>query len=195
MINDDYTELEYKYRADDVGLTEFRQYMADVMDTTAYSIDVSSWDHYYTNGKSVEFLRYRAAADSPELTIKKKINKSNSWVRREVDIELSTSPAGPDRNDMDEFMDILGFKRNFTIYKSCFIYYYKSLVYVYYIVYNEDMKELGRYIEIEVTKGGNHKDPKGLLAAAEASLEERFGIGARNRLKRSLFEIYRRHND
>ena len=62
---------------------------------------------------------------------------------------------------------------------------------VYYIVYDENMKEKGRFIEIEVNKDKIKQlsDPFATLKLYEASLLE-VGIKPSNRLKRSLFEMF-----
>ena len=82
----EFTELEYKYKADDIDLKDFRQLMSTL--STIKQKDVSSWDHYFTNAFNPdEFIRFRVS-DNPELTIKRKTNQNNNWNRVEVDLPL-----------------------------------------------------------------------------------------------------------
>ncbi len=144
----DNLELEYKYRADDIKLSDFINMMANV--AVEERLDTSSWDYYFWSGQDEdEFLRYRES-DNPELTIKKKIKNTNNWKRVELDL-----PIDKDRISVElvkEWCEALGYKENFRIYKSCFIFWTNNVNYVYYIVYNDNMKELGRFVEVEVNK-------------------------------------------
>jgi adenylate cyclase class IV len=158
------------------------------MDKAAYfhSLHVSGWDSYFTLGS--DFMRYRQSPDKPELTMKRKTKDSNNWERVEVDVELGT---GHDPDSVYKFCDMAGFKLDFKIYKSCFIYWVGDVNYVYYIVYDENMKELDRFIEVEVTKGSNLSKAKAVKKLKEA--EDRLhylDIMSKNRLKKSIFELY-----
>lgn len=195
---DEFSELEYKYKADDIGLKQF----CDLMEELGYlfQITASSWDYYYTNN-SEDFIRLRESEKSPELTIKRKTQKENNWIRREVDLPLSISRYS--RKAVEEFVNLEGYEENFKIYKSCFIYIQNYTNYVYYIVYDEQMREKGRFIEVEVnkdkidqisnidTKDQEANSPLQILKNAEKELEK-LGITNKNRLKKSVFELFRR---
>lgn len=184
-----YTELEYKYKADNVTLLQFRELMNE--SSCKKSLDISSWDTYYTNLSDgpEAFIRHREAANPPELTIKRKSKKNNNWHRQEVDLQLMPEAEA----DVEAFCNLLGYTKNFKIYKSCFIYWYEHVNYVYYITYDEGMKELDRFIEVEVNKDSilGLEDPETVLARAEHQLGK-LDIKPANRMKRSLFEIYRK---
>lgn len=190
---DKFTELEYKYRADNVGLQQFK----DLMKEVGYlrSLTVSSWDLYFTNNTEENFIRLRESPVTPELTIKRKTKDSNNWNRKEVDIPLSASRF--DRQAVEEFVALEGYEENFRIYKSCFIYFLEYVNYVYYIVYDEQMTEKGRFIEVEVNKDKlenwypSWTTPPDTLKRSEQKLEV-LGITNKNRLKKSLFEMFRR---
>lgn len=184
-----FKELEFKYKADAVKLSDFIALMSKV----GYSFrkDVSSWDHYYTHtDNKEEFIRFRES-DNPELTIKRKVKASNNWERVEVDLPLDTNKIN--KLTVDNWVALEGYKNNVTIYKSCFIFWQDVLNSVYYVVYDQDMKELGRFIEIEVNKEKVNSIGTEVafqqLKEMEKNLIE-LGINPQNRLKKSLFEMY-----
>lgn len=186
---DEFKELEYKYDANEISLSSFLAMVSRLHPTKRQ--DVSSWDYYYTPTgaeKPEEFLRYRDS-QRPELTIKRKTKQSNNWERVEIDLPLDQ--ARTDENTVKSFVSLLNYKENFRIYKSCFIFWFNEVNMVYYIVYDENMKEKGRFIEIEVNKDKVKQlsDPFATLKLYEASLLE-VGIKPSNRLKRSLFEMF-----
>lgn len=192
----DFIELEYKYKADDVKLDDFVKLMESL--GPSKRLDISSWDYYYTKGPD-EFIRFRKSSDNPELTIKRKVKTSNNWERVEVDIPVDSKRVTD--SGVAKFMELLDYKINFKIYKSCFIFWLDNVNYVYYIVYDENMKERGRYVEVEVNKervyylnssdnkftGG--KTAEETLKEAAKSLET-IGLIPQNRMKKSLFELF-----
>ncbi len=186
---EEFTELEFKYKADQVKLKDF----VALMESIGYKSrkDVSSWDYYYTHAENKEeFLRFRDS-DNPELTIKRKVKATNNWERVEVDLPLD--PKRASKLTVDKWVGLEGYTTNFTIYKSCFIFWQDVLNMVYYIVYDENMTEKGRFIEIEVNK--NMVQGLGVEYAFTRikDLEKKFadiGITPQNRLKKSLFEMF-----
>jgi len=193
-MSNQFKELEYKYNADKVGLAEFTALMNKIgqkMYPIEKVIEVSSWDIYYTNPKK-EFIRFRMSENKPELTIKRKTNELNNNDRIEVNV-----PVAPTLNEptVDAFTNLLGYDKNFKIYKSCFIYFFPEVDIVYYIVYDENLREQGRYIEIEVLeKYAEHPGNPAEVCFARLKTYENFlseiGITPQNRLKKSLFEMY-----
>jgi adenylate cyclase class IV len=186
---DDFKELEYKYDANDISLSSFLDCISKM--SPVKRVDVSSWDYYYTPTDLTikdEFIRFRQA-DSPELTIKRKTKNSNNWERVEVDLPLDSQRLS--KTSVDAFTSLLNYQENTKIYKTCFIYWFENVNVVYYIVYDKDMKERSRFIEIEVNKEKvkDLADPFVQLKELETKLGE-LGIKSNNRLKRSLFEIF-----
>jgi len=195
-----YLELEYKYNADGVNLVDF-QVLVDELKPSK-KIDVSSWDLYYTRppaykvlfeGKEDDiayFIRFRMSPLTPELTKKRKIKESNNWERIEIDLPLD--PNRVSERLVTAFVGLDGYEENFKIYKSCFIYWFEEVNMVWYSVYDQNMKEKGRFIEIEINK--DKVDELGdraieVLKEFEEKLEK-LGITHKHRLKRSLFEMY-----
>lgn len=184
-------EMEYKYRAGDIKLTDFISLVEEL--TYDHKKEVSSFDYYYTiPNNSDMFQRYRES-DEPEITKKRKVKDSNNWERIEVDMPLD--PKKITKAIVDRYVGLDGYKENFCIYKTCFIYIQEICNLVYYTVYDKEMKELDRFIEIEVNKDkakelGTEDSLKHLK-----ELEEKLsvlGITAKNRMKKSLYELYRK---
>jgi adenylate cyclase class IV len=182
----EFSELEYKYKADDIKLQDFQNLMESLQ--ILKKKDVSSWDHYYINKSNKdEFIRFRVS-DSPELTIKRKVNQSNNWNRVEVDLPLRDNNL----KTVNTFVDLLGYEENFSIYKTCFIYWLDYINFVYYIVYDSNMNEKSRFIEVEVNK---EKLGKEIILVDEQlkkgqEILSKLGLSPQNRLKKSLFEIF-----
>lgn len=196
----DFIELEYKYRADEVAFGRFKK----LMDKLAISkfIEASSWDYYYKSPIQDGFLRFRDSREKPELTRKLKTKDNNNYQRIEWDVPLD--PKKVTNTTISGFAETLGFKENFRIFKNCFVYFLDDVNYVYYIVYDEHLKEAGRFVEVEVNKdrvnflnsqdnifGGGWSAEK-TLKEAETALES-IGITPQNRMKKSLFELFERN--
>lgn len=185
-------ELEYKYRADNVSPTDFEV----LMQTLEYSdkIEVSSWDIYYIQkGTTDMFQRYRMSGDKPELTKKRKVKDTDNWERIEVDL-----PLDPDRvteKIVKDYVGLDGYKENFRIYKSCFIYWFENVNMVWYSVYDRDMNEKGRFIEVEINKDKVEDLGDGAFEVLKNFEQElaKVNISPKNRLKKSLFEMFVQH--
>lgn len=185
----EFSELEFKYKADDIKFQDFLALMATL--PIIKTKDVSSWDHYYTNNSEDEFLRYREST-GPELTIKRKISQNNNWQRVEVDLPVDNSRATT--TIISKFVELLGYSNKKSIYKTCSIHWMEYINFVYYIVYDINMNEKGRFIEVEFNK---EKINSSLMSVAiETHLKKgqdelsKLGLSPQNRLKKSLFEIF-----
>lgn len=187
---EEFKELEFKYKADEVALKSF----LDLMNTLPFlkTKNVSSWDTYYTlDSNKEEFQRFRDS-DTPELTKKRKVKTSNNWERVESDLPLDVNRINEKIVNFHVGLD--GYKKNFKIFKTCFIFWFNEVNFVYYIVYDEDMHEQGRFIEVEVNKD-KIPDLGGIDKAFEKLKQQeqilfKLGISPQNRLKKSLFEMF-----
>jgi adenylate cyclase class IV len=190
-FNIELTELEFKYSADDIKLGTFTKF-AESMNPQK-RLEVASWDYYYSAPSTLpfEFVRFRNGP-SPELTIKMKNNEKNNNNRFELDLPLRKKISDW---MVKTFVELLGFKENFRVYKYCDIYWYEKLDIVYYVIYNKDMVEVGRRVEIEARKDYPH------WKNAEEALEEvklmeqkmsEIGITPQNRMKKSMWEQFRK---
>lgn len=194
----EFVELEYKYKADEVKLTDFVKLINKL--NPVRKLDISSWDTYYTKGPN-EFVRFRNSTD-PELTIKRKVKDANNWQRIEVDLPVDCDRITDEK--VDNFLSLLEYQKNFKIYKSCFIYWLPDVNYVYYIVYDENLKEAGRFIEVEVNKSAINKLREndrndGFVTTGDGAVQAlnsaekylgQLGLSPQNRMKKSLFELF-----
>lgn len=183
----DFTELEYKYKASGVSLTEFQELMEEL----GYDrkIDVSSWDIYYTVPNNPDWFQRFRNGEKPELTKKRKVKSSNNWERVEVDLPLDPSVK---EETVTKYVGLDNYTENFRVYKSCFIYWLENVNFVYYNVYDKEMHEQGRFIEVEVNKNkvsGLGEGAMDVLKEYEQKLSK-LSINPQNRLKKSLFEMF-----
>lgn len=181
-----YYELEYKYKADEVGLADFKALMNK--QNVKKTLDISSYDVYYTRQDNKDFQRFRNS-ESPELTRKVKTQEGNNWQRVEVDLPLDSARLTEDI--VTKYVGLDGYSENFRVFKTCFVYWLDNINFVYYTVYNKDLREVGRFIEVEVNKEDvtDLEQATEILNQAEKILSE-IGITSRNRMKKSLFELY-----
>lgn len=185
-MENNFKEYENKYSSNDIKLTEFKALIESF--NPVKFVETSSYDVYYTNNKH-EFIRYRKSKDRPEATIKRKNTELYNIDRVEVNLPLDKKRITDET--MEAFVNLIGYKKNFTIFKSCWIYYFDTVDIVYYITYSEDMKELDRFIEIECLeeKPLTKEEALDTLKKYEIMLEP-LGISPNKRLKQSLFERY-----
>lgn len=182
-----FKEIEFKYDGQDVSMQRF----VELMET--FTIDkkllVSSYDDYFTNPNG-DFIRYRHRDERGELTIKRKISTHNNNER----IEVNVPTDGNNLKAVTAFVDLLGYKHDFSIYKTCSIFWIDKVVMVYYVVYDKELKEKRRFIEVEA----NEDLPWESEAVAWAEIEKYeallapLGITPKNRLKKSLFETFKK---
>lgn len=187
-------EIEFKYDADKAGvkLTKFDQFAKTL--NPQFRVEVGSWDIYFSPTKDMglpfEFMRLRMGS-KPQLTIKVKTSATNNNDRIEVDLPIdNTTPQEEIEEIGAAFCAQFGFVENFRIFKYCSIYFYEKTDFVYYIVYNEEMKETGRFIEVEARKDVKFDTVEEATEAVkklEAELSV-FGITPQNRTKLSQWE-------
>lgn len=183
-------EFEYKYNATAVRKEDFIEFFSKI--TGRNPVYGGSWDRYYFNSVNGQFRRFRNS-DSPELTLKIKHSTQNNFIRTEIDL-----PLDPERltvEIVDEYLAYEGYFLNFSIYKECCIFLLDSIIYSFYSVWDENLKFLDSFIEIEVNKEfisqNGEQAAREELQKAENYLSK-FGISFKNRLVKSLFELYKR---
>ena len=196
-----FKEIEFKYDAKDIPLNLFTQFIEKNYIVTKKLI-VSSYDDYFTNLDS-NFIRYRhnnndhdpnsiwikqEYGNTPELTIKRKMIAENNNERIEVNMAI----VPQDFSTIDEFIKLLGYTHDFRIYKVCNIYWVDRVVLSYYLVFDNNMRELNRFIEIEANEHlefKNEQEALEIISNYEMELMP-LGISSQKRLKKSLFEMY-----
>jgi adenylate cyclase class IV len=186
-----YREIEFKYNAEDIPLNKFKEFCEGRPNLHRY-LHISGYDHFFHNTKSDDsFCRLRISADQNQLTFKRKTVSTNSYMRTEHNIDLLPTVT---QDQIQALCAEFGYKHNTSIFKACFVYKYDYYTLVYYICYNLEMKEAGRYIEIEMDedyKWSNEDHAWGELVTMER-LCRPLGINAQGRIKRSLFELFKK---
>lgn len=182
-----FKEIETKYRANEISLKAFMQCCEDLKPTR--KLNVGSFDHYYLREDGLA-LRYREGNKS-ELTVKQKSKDANNFIRTEVNVGLQ-----PDQSleTLTAYANLMGYTHNFTIYKTCVIFFWENYNVVYYVVYDDELKEKDRFIEIELSEHhdwGTEDAAWVTLQTIEKSLST-IGISPAKRIKKSLLEMFKR---
>ncbi len=184
-----FKEIETKYYADAVSIDAFEKLAENILDgrEPRKKMMVSSYDEYLVN-KNNDFIRYRYTDNHGELTVKRKTNDKNNNERIEVNVPTS----GDNFKTVEAFCNILGYKHNFGIYKTCRIYWIDKVVLVWYVVYDKSMKEMKRFIEIEADEDldWDSEEQAWEEVVKYEKLLEPLAITAKNRVRKSLFELF-----
>ncbi|HXN74915.1 MAG TPA: hypothetical protein VN855_00300 [Candidatus Acidoferrum sp.] len=193
----DHIEFESKYRVEQSILLPFKL-IVEKMSTFKEFVYAEGPDEYFI--KDSLFARYRKEANKgpnarAELTIKiKPEGAKNNIIREEYNVRVDSTP----RETIVKFLSALGFKHNFTVMKSCFIYRMTDATLVFYTVADVtdgSLKGEDHFVEIEVSEELIHAMTESqaweILTRYEKLLEP-LGLNAQRRLKKSLFEMYRK---
>lgn len=185
-----FSEIETKYRADDITLTKFHEFCKERPNLKSY-VTAFGPDHFYAKVSDTDsFCRHRVGADMNQLTFKRKTSDANNFIRTEHNLNLNNITVEQVAALVKEF----GYDYNTSIQKVCFVYKYDFYTLVYYFCYDLDMQELGRFVEIEMCedyKWANQQDAWDQLVAMER-LCKPLGLTPQCRIKRSLFELFRK---
>lgn len=190
-FNIEITELEFKYDASDIKMSKFVEFAQSLKPTKR--VEGAGWDVYYSGDRqNFEFIRLRQSPDFAELTIKIKNDEKNNNNRFELDLALL--PSKTSNWLVEKFVSLFGFKENFRVWKYFDIYWTEKVDIVYYTIYNKDMVETGRRIEIEARKDYPFKSSEEALAEVKAmeQLMSEIGITPQKRMKKSMWEQFRK---
>ena len=179
-------EIETKYRIpEDRNPIEFE--LAFLALQPKDIIHVEGYDTFYSSKKDKNsFFRYRESSGDIQLTFKRRTSKKDNIVRVEhnLDLILPLTDKGID------FCESMGYEKNTTIYKKATVFLYKDFIACRYTVSKDEFSSiLEEFIEIEVKSENvtKHKALKRLF-----DLEKKFGLTKEDRVKESLFELFRR---
>lgn len=194
-----HVEVETKYRVEPHLLTEFKRIVGG-MDGLEKFIYVEGPDYYFTNGKGDNFIRYRRPAHGldngrSEVTVKvKPEGAKNNIMRTEVNVRVDQSPE----DSVRAFVALMGYTPNFSIWKGCHIYNLKDATLVFYSVYDTTdgkASKMDNFVEIEVSEEHvqdmTEEQAWVIITKYEKALED-VGLNPQKRLRKSLFEMYRR---
>lgn len=192
------TEFETKYRVEPHLLTEFKRLMNDLPGLEKF-IYVEGPDYYFTKPDG-SFARYRRPSHGldngrSEVTIKvKPEGAKNNIIRKEVNWRVDITPE----DSIREGLRLMGYMPNFSIWKGCHIYNFDDATLVFYTVYDTtDGKatKADSFVEIEVSEEKiaemTEDQAWAIITKYEKALED-VGLNPQKRLKKSLFEMYRR---
>ena len=183
-------EIEFKYKASSLTLSEFKFFCVS-RKPDKFQI-ISGYDHFYSNTSTTDsFYRHRVNTNENQLTFKRKTDSSNNFIREEHNIDL---PLSVSEEKIKDLCNITGYQYNFSIFKNCFIYNYSYYTLVFYICYDINLNELDRFIEIEMKEDHDWVDEQeayGELLTLE-KLCQNLGISSKDRINKSLFELFRR---
>lgn len=198
---EEHTEFETKYRIEPEKLVEFKKIADDIPESKKF-IYVEGPDHYYVQeGMEDSFARYRKPThglDNGRCEVNFKIKPKdarNNVKRKEFNWRVDKTPEAT----IHEALKALGWKFNFSIWKSCHIYRLSDATLVFYTVYDTTdgkTQKVDNFVEIEVDE-----DSISNLTEAQAwVIIEKYekvlaplGITPQKRLRKSLFEMYRRN--
>lgn len=194
-----YSEVETKYRTTVSMLPTFKRVAESIQDLRRFTY-AEGPDEYFVNPKdpsSFARIRYSEHPDKDgkyyrQLSRKKKFegHKDNVF-RQETNLFLSENEVEEIRQDVK----ISGSFFNFKIHKYCHIYDFKDATIVFYSVREEGTTKEDFFIEIEVDEKTIHnlteKEAWDVIHKYEKILEP-VGVVPDKRLKKSLFEMYRK---
>lgn len=195
-------EIELKYAADHVALSEFKVKVKDYLnkkfrdalfrgdaDLSCRDIDGALDTFYLLNGVPIRFRRKAGAnAGSGELTIKERHQADSTVSRDEIDLFLKPH----DKKALDAFMAKLGGKELFTLTKDYLLFEVKTdkldLDVVIYHAYNDHLSR--HFIEVEVGKKSKISTEKAMVLVGKLGkdISKMFKLGPP--LNQSLFEIF-----
>lgn len=155
-----------------------------------------------TIGLFPPFMRYRRPShgldgDRKELTTKYRQDGSKNNVQRE---EKNIRVDKTNEETIMKFVSDLGYKLNFSIWKTCHIYNFDDATLVFYSVYdttNGKASKMDNFVEIEVNEEKisemTEEQAWNIIVKYEKALEA-VGLSAKSRLRKSLFDMYKRES-
>lgn len=195
----DFIEFETKYRIDPHQLFLFKQ-VAQTLSNIQEFIYVEGPDFYYINPLREGFARYRKPSfgldnNRAEITVKfKPKDAKNNIIRKEINVRVDGTPE----ETVKELIQSMGYEFNFSVHKICQIYRLDDATLVFYTVFDitdGKPKNQDSFVEIEV----DEEVMKGLTEAQAWEIIEKYekvlepiGVTPQKRLRKSLFEMYKK---
>lgn len=183
-------EFETKYEVNSDLLFKFKDMVQEL--NPKKFVYVEGPDTFFTmEGRDDIFARYRRATHGDgkraEFTIKEKHKENNSIKRTETNWRVDTTP----KHQIVKGAELMGFKLNNEIFKTCHIYNLDDATLVYYSV--SENGKIKNFIEIEVNEDLEVTEDEAwdIIKKYEEILSP-LGISAQRRKRLSLFEMYRK---
>jgi adenylate cyclase class IV len=167
-------EVEYKYWAWNVTKSDFHARVEEAVGAKLEPLYVVSCDDYYTRDTR-NFLRYRKGGGTTELTLKEQ--RLGNVVRKEINLNMSDN----DDSSIVEFLELSGYKKEFSVFKEAWIFHFDNCDVSYYTL--SDGRSV---VEIEAVNYDTTEEAIVILDKWVDSLS----LNDLSREPRSLFEIF-----
>ena len=184
-------EIETKWIAEKVDRYKFNVQMTNFLKANKFKynrIKVAGFDYYYSS-KNGDVVRHRVSPNTNELTIKARLDANSTTIRTEKNLIASKQTSVV---DVAQFMQLLGIRHEFEIYKSCDIYFIHDGRAEISIVWYKVKKSRCRdriFLEVEVHNVGE-KDSMKLLNKWSKAMYSLVGLSDADVINESLYEIY-----
>ena len=190
-----FTEFETKYNSDIGMLSPFKSIVESLPGLLEFTY--AEGPDTYLIKPDGSFGRYRAAkyphgTQYAQWTLKfKPVGAKNNISRLEYNWRVDGTPA----QEILDGAEAMGFKPCFKINKACHIYRFPECTVVFYSVKEEGSDKEDYFIEIEIAEETIHELTETqaweIIRKYEKILES-VGVNAQKRVRRSLFEMYRK---
>jgi len=190
-----HTEFECKYLVEPHLLTEFKKIVGNAPNLVKFLYVEGSDEYWVRDGAFARYRRAEHGLDNgrAELTFKTKPEGAkNNIIRREINWRTDITPPETIREGLKD----LGFEFNFSIYKTCHIYNFEDATLVFYTVFdttNGKASKTDSFAEIEVSEervSDMTEDQAWAVIEKYEKILEGIDLHPRNRMRRSLFELY-----
>lgn len=185
-----YKEIETKYSAESMSFVEFENFIQALNPMS--TVRASGYDYFYCSPLAPgSFARHRVGPEFNQLTFKRKTSESNNYIRTEHNLSMDTKVK---IDQVAALMKEFGYEFNSSIFKTVFVYNFDKYNFVYYVCYTPDLKELGRFVEVEMSEEyawASENEAWDHLRSIEASLRP-LGITPQHRMRKSLFELFKK---
>lgn len=181
-----FQEIEFKHNASKVSLDAFNKLCEKIKDRESHRNNLG-YDSFFTNvDKPDTFFRIREDEGKLELTFKRKLNSENV-VRVEYNLLVNS------KEQAVALIEEMGYKFDRTIGKVNHVHVYPWYVLSYYMCYDSDMSELGRFIEIEMREDVEASSDQAVIVELKIieNMLKPLGLSTETRVISSLYELYR----
>lgn len=180
-------EVEFKYSAKNTSVNDFNAFCSGIKNHEQYRVNLGV-DRFYTNKEKPDtFFRLREDSGRFELTYKRKTTKNNNKVRVEYNLGIDNAIAA------ESLIKEFGYEYDTYLNKVNYVHVFPWFVLSYYICFDANMVEIGRFIEIEMREDHSWSALKEM--ETELKILEKMcraiGISPEGRIKESLYEMYR----
>lgn len=188
-----FIEFETKYRVEGEQVYAFKQ-IVEGLNKPYDFLYVQGPDYYFIRDDD-RFARYRKAehgdSNRAEVTFKiKPQGAKNNINRKEYNWRVDNTPF----TEITEALEDQGYRFNFKIKKYCQIYKLDDVSLVFYTV-KDDKDKMDHFVEIELHESNIHtltQDQAMEIIRKYEDILAPIGITYRNRLTKSIFELYKK---